>query len=287
MAFEILQRESHGAGPEGHNEDRCGARGKLAWVIDGATDIHDGPLTGDRTDAAWLASTADALLADGTGAEAPSLGTVVDNLTGEIAAHFAAEASRPPRHRWEHPAAAALFVRLEANQLEWLSIGDCALVTRSPHGGLSTVNVGGPNAGDRIAAEKLRQRAAEVGAMSAAERRRLMQPQLRAYRQRAQNLPGGYAVLSIDRPPAELIVSGAFDIAPGAEILLATDGLMRLIEVFDRYDAESLLDAATSRGVAALLGELRAIEEADSDCTEAPRLKTSDDATGLLVRVAR
>jgi hypothetical protein len=67
-------------------------------------------------------------------------------------------------------------------------------------------------------------------------------------------------------------------------VLLATDGLMRLVEVYGAYDADGLVAAAADKGLAALLRELRGIEAADAGCARFPRIKPSDDATGVLLR---
>ena len=44
------------------NDDACGFAGARAWVIDGATDLHDTPLTGWASDVSWLAQAANAHL---------------------------------------------------------------------------------------------------------------------------------------------------------------------------------------------------------------------------------
>jgi hypothetical protein len=46
------------------NEDRAGAVNDLAWVIDGATDVVETPLTRARRDADWIAGRLDAALRD-------------------------------------------------------------------------------------------------------------------------------------------------------------------------------------------------------------------------------
>ena len=44
------------------NEDRAGAVNDLAWVIDGATDVVETPLTRALSDADWIAGRLDAAL---------------------------------------------------------------------------------------------------------------------------------------------------------------------------------------------------------------------------------
>ena len=69
-------------------------------------------------------------------------------------------------------------------------------------------------------------------------------------------------------------------------ILLATDGFLALVSDYRRYDSETLIEAATSIGLAKLGAELREIESKDAEGARYPRFKTNDDATALLLRVA-
>lgn len=57
MPFVIIDCLSSASGRV--NEDRAGAANDLAWVIDGATDVVDRPLTGATTDADWIAGQID------------------------------------------------------------------------------------------------------------------------------------------------------------------------------------------------------------------------------------
>jgi hypothetical protein len=74
-------------------------------------------------------------------------------------------------------------------------------------------------------------------------------------------------------------------VAPGARVLLASDGFLALASDYGRYTPDTLFAAAESRGLAALGAELRAVEAADADGVRFPRFKRSDDATALLLAV--
>ncbi len=273
---------SWGSGP--CNEDRTGSTGALAWVIDGATDLVEAPLVGERTDAAWLAEQAQLVL---TAIQSETFEDLVD-LPAEISKRlrqaFAQQCSRQPTALWEHPSGAAMIVRPNESQLEWVSLGDCALIAETSSG-LKCIGVGGPDAGDRRLASTLRHLRQNLTLSTEAERRTELLPRLRECRGEGLNQPGGYGVISITPPPRELISSGRFPITRESHALLATDGLMRLVETFQRYDAQSLLETAKAGGLTRLLDELRGLEANDFDCVGHPRLKQSDDATGMLIRI--
>jgi hypothetical protein len=75
-------------------------------------------------------------------------------------------------------------------------------------------------------------------------------------------------------------------IAPGSQVLLASDGFLALASDYARYTPEALFEAALVRGLSPLGEELREIEAADPDGIAYPRFKRSDDATALLLRVS-
>jgi len=281
MTLEIVEKMSVAGAAV--NEDRVGAAGALAWVIDGATDAVATPLAGERSDADWIAGEIDAALRGQAAGLAAPLAGLPASLAAEIAQRFERAARRPPAGRAEHPSAAGLIVRAAGQGLDYVSLGDCALIAAD---GQRTcyVGIGEDRAGDRWVAEAIASYlASNTGASLAAARANLRGAFAAA--RAVMNTPGGYGIFSITPPPAELVGSGSLDLAPGAHVLLATDGLMRLVDVFRRYDARALVEAARARGLAALARELRDLEQADVSCALFPRAKVSDDASAVLLRV--
>lgn len=267
----------------GHaNEDRAGAAPPFAWVIDGATDVLPEPLTRAPSDAAWFAAAMDGMVR-GLAAAPPATLIDLPRLVAErIAPRFAAEARRPARGADEHPSASAIVIRCTGDSLEYVSLGDCVLVVEN--GTLTKIGVAEEEAGDRWVADALRGHAREPGTTHAPLTRADLLPRLRAQRAR-MNTPSGYGIFSLTAPPGTMIRHGALPIAAGTRILLATDGLTRLVDVFRRYDIDRLWAAAWSGGLLPLVGELRTLETDDADCTRFPRAKVSDDTTALLLHV--
>jgi hypothetical protein len=174
-------------------------------------------------------------------------------------------------------------VRRSETGLEYVTLGDCILVAE---GGGKTHYVGVEEeaAGDRWAVEEIGRYLARDTTATIAAARQDLWTKFASVRAR-MNVDGGYGIFTITPPPAALVRAGTLALPSGSRVLLATDGLSRLVDVFHRYDHAALLEAAFARGLAALIDELRSIEVADSDCAAFPRTKTSDDATGLLLRL--
>lgn len=265
------------------NEDRLGLHGAAAWVIDGATDLLEERLLPGPSDAAWLADTlggAFMRLAEDAG----TLEALLAAATEEVRAKFEAASRRPIAHRYEQPSAAGIFARLADGHLEALSLGDCTLLALSgedaPHDLFRAV-------GQREADEHIR---ATVTAM--AERLELdargiragLMPTLRASRSQ-MNTAEGFGVFSIDLPPARHVSIGRRKVGAGDLFLFASDGFLRLVDVYGALSLTALGQAIRTEGIAALALMLRKIEAGDPDCRSFPRAKPRDDATAMIVQV--
>jgi len=282
MNLEIIDTVSSGAGRV--NEDRAGAHGALCWVIDGATDVIASPIAGETSDASWLAEEIERGLRLEAASAVASLSEIPAHLAGGLAQSFARVQRRAPVGREEHPSASGVIVRLKDGVLEYMSLGDCAIIAEGPNG-LLTLGVDDNTAGDIWVRSMLESDRRANPELTQAKLRENLWPKLRALRA-AMNKPDGYGVFSITPPPPQFVRSGSIALEPGSAILLASDGLTRLVDVFCRYDAQGLIKAARTRGIGSLITELRQIEMADCECISFPRAKISDDATGLLARVA-
>lgn len=265
------------------NEDRVGASGSLAWVIDGATDVVEAPLTTAQTDASWIAATLDNLLRDAAAEPPADLAALPETLAQRLQLEFQQAARRVPRGRQEHPSAAGLIVRVEGTRLDYLAIGDCSLLVTTSSG-VKRIGVADDDAGDLWVADMLRDFHTRHPDAVPEQTRADLWPKLRTARS-AMNEPNGYGVLSITPTPPSFIKRGSERVASGGGVLLATDGLMRLVDVFRSYSAEQLVAVAMAQGIAALTEEVRALEDADSGCRRFPRAKCYDDATGLLLKL--
>jgi hypothetical protein len=266
------------------NDDRVGSAGAFAWALDGATDVLAEPLMPGGSDAAWIAALLDDELRKAAASDVGSLSNLVPILTEASARRFAAERRRPPEHPHEQPSAAGLIVRLDDETIEYLSLADCQCLLKNL--GAPTLSIGRDpeiTRGDQRTAESMSsiRLAAAVGW---AEARAQVWPRIRAARDRL-NTAEGYGVLSVIPPPAKFVRTGRVAVTAGARLLLATDGFMRLVDLFGRYGADEMVRLAGESGLAALARELREIETADGDCLRVPRTKPHDDASAILLEI--
>lgn len=282
MRLELLDTLSLPGDPAKPNEDSFAATYRMAAVFDGATGLGELLMPG-KSDAHWIAQFAARRLrahADGEGVPRDWLRAAA----GDTEKSFAALRRRAPEAQYEIAFASMMLAALDGGNLDLLWLGDCAALVRSPDGAF------------RIAGETMEQRAREreraarlAGSRganpAAAGVREEFLPALRESRNRVNTKDGDW-LFAPDAACADHAEEMRLAVAPGARILLASDGFLALASDYERYTPETLFAAAATRGLESLGEELRAVEAADPEGVKFPRFKKSDDATALLLRVS-
>ena len=263
------------------NEDRAGAAGAFAWVIDGATDVIETPLTKAATDASWIAETLDSLLRQLTDTPPPDLADLPAILTGALQSEFRRAAKRQPIGRHEHPSAAGLIVRTNGAHLDYVAVGDCSLLVTTSAGVLR-IGVNEKDAGDLWVADALRTFRARhpEAALDAAHAH--LWPKLGAARW-AMNQSDGYGVFSLTPNSVELHQTWHSTSHARRSRATRVGWIDAARRRFSSLHSRGAVGRGGNRGLASLAQEVRALEEADRDCLQFPRAKRCDDATGVLL----
>lgn len=277
MRFVVLERLSRSGKDGCANDDAMGQSRTLAFVLDGATGVGDGPLMPARfgSDAAWLSHGTARFLSTVDDAEAP-LSAIVRNCATALAGEFATLRLRAPKGGFEVPYASMMLVRPSADSIAYAAFGDCRMLVAHDDGRLDDI---GPPPRHREA-EAARAKAFDaVGTGVAAAL-----PELRRLRSFVNTIDA-YWLIAADPAVGDHVKTGAVRLDGPAHVLLMSDGFHALAADYGAYDDPGLVAAARSRGLPALYRELRAIERGDPLATKFPRFKMSDDATAMLLRV--
>lgn len=266
------------------NDDACGATRAWGWVIDGATDLHEEPLTNCASDAAWIATHLSARLTraatayDINGANADDLRHELKTASQALREDWSA-AWPIPFEKWRSPIASALVLSESDEALHIVELGDCRCFILDADGAVKVV--GGP---DDAADSETQLAAQQTDADKPLLRRETTIARLRQMRT-ALNAEGAHWTFCLDPMCAENARVHRLEVKRPADILLMTDGLSALVDRYHTYDAAGLVRAAIDKGLQELGRELRAIETADAGGAKHPRFKASDDATALLMRL--
>ena len=115
MHLDLIQSLSIAGDSSKANDDRAGAGHACAWVIDGATDLGEPGLLGNRGGAAWIAAEADRAFA--AAPEDGSIEQTCRTVFERVAAAFAEQRTRTPES-WELPSASFLAVSIADNVID-------------------------------------------------------------------------------------------------------------------------------------------------------------------------
>ncbi|HEY4276412.1 MAG TPA: hypothetical protein VGM68_13060 [Rhizomicrobium sp.] len=306
MNLELLDSLSLPGDSAKPNEDAFAHLETAALVLDGATPLGPSLLPGP-SDAAWIAQFgARRLAAHLKDGDAPD--KALKHALEDASRSFIGLSRQPIREKWQTPCASMMMVHAplrpslarepatgtspasaDAREgggspprlAQFLWLGDCAAIVQSGDG-------------IEIVGETLRKRADEAArARMAAQmigksstigvNRPEIEPLLRAARNRINS--GRNWLFSPDPRAAAHVARQELAVTEGDLILLVSDGFLALVSDYALYDANSLMAAVQSDGLAALGAILRATEKADPEGEKFPRFKKSDDATALLLRV--
>ena len=277
MAFELVDQLSLPGDPAHANEDAFGAQAHAAVVLDGATPLGD-PLMPGNSDAQWLANFGArrllAHLTDGAGARKALRGAL-----GDAQKSFGALRRGPLEDVWQTPAASMMLAVAGDGEVELLWFGDCAALLQQSDGAVSVI---GPGFDGKAGEAALAARAARDGNQPATARQFHIDV-LRARRNRLNS--GEYWLFTPDVRAAVHAGRRIVKAQAGAHLLLASDGFLALASDYGAYNADTLMAAVRTKGLAVLAAELRAIEDADPLGEKFPRFKKSDDATALLLKI--
>jgi Protein phosphatase 2C len=264
------------------NDDAFAYRENAAIVLDGATGLGERLMPGP-SDAAWLArfgaNRIMSYLGDGASPQEAVTAALFDAETS-----FAQLRRREPAERYEMPFASMMLIVAADTAIDFLWYGDCAALVQHTDGRVEIVGEAiEKRARESGYAKKLAESKGKM--VAAASLREEFLPALRKARNTVNTSKGNY-LFGPDVIAADHVETQAVEVAPGAHVLLVSDGFLALASDYGRYDIAGLIAAAQKDGLPTLMRELRDIEEKDPDGSQFPRFKKSDDATAVLVKVA-
>ena len=104
-------------------------------------------------------------------------------------------------------------------------------------------------------------------------------------RTRYRNREGGYWVAAADPEAATHAITGNVSITELRHAVLMTDGVTRLITLFEQDDWRDVLARAVESDARSVVRRVRRVEADDPQGAHWPRFKASDDATIAVVGI--
>jgi hypothetical protein len=282
MTIQTISSPGHGD----HNEDLIAVFQKEGLtdiiMMDGASSVADEDfIDRDAGDVAWFVRQFAASLAQTISAsrsQEDSVRLALGQLRSEF--HARTRGVTVPLYAW--PIAAMTWVRIweegDSVTLEAYCLGDCKTMLRLPdHSVLDLDPYVNPQEGI-VQGEVAR--LAQEGVDDPSTRRERLLPMLRARREFQNTTDAPIALVLQPNGPLQARTR-TVQADPGAMLLMMTDGFYRLVDMYDLYTDEQLADACATRGLDALIQELREVESAGAATVS---VKSSDDATAVTWR---
>lgn len=266
-----------GQAPKVTGDDRFGfdETAGTAWVLDGATDIGPYRLFDTfESDAAWMADHLNQALITRNPDRFPD----IRSFFADVLANVRAAAVKKSRvaldkaHPSTLPIASGIWMWAQEGSVTFVRLGDCLAVIAPPEGALKLIEQ--TASGDRES-----ETSRKLNAMSSEDKMKGLQ-EIRA----AQNTVPDYAVFGLSPHAVNNLVIEEVNLPEGTHILLMSDGMWRLVEVYGLMTPQSLMDRAISDGIEALARDLRAHEKSLQSGLDI-RIKASDDASAILLRL--
>lgn len=280
--IQLLDSLSLPGSPTRVNDDAMGATPAIAFVLDGVTSLSPTPLMPGESDAAWVAHLARDLLLAAPAALAADIPALVRHVAEAITKDFEALRARPPVARHELPWTTLSLVGVRAGGIDIAYVGDSRVLVETADDEVH--NFGTTPSRGAFEARLARKMQSHGRGIGVDVLRETVVDELRRARELV-NMPDGYWLLGADARVSANLNRASLKLDGPAVALLATDGFYALVEDYKAYGDRELVATAQTIGLAVLGEQLRTIERADPDGTRFPRMKTSDDATAVLVRI--
>lgn len=173
--------------------------------------------------------------------------------------------------------AAYVIVKVNPYSIDYIQSGDCMLLCKYRGGAVRALTHTQVAHIDRLTLNRMAELRA-AGVEDPHELRRLLLPLLQDNRRKANTLEG-YGVMNGSPEFPLFLEKGTFNRANVENLYLITDGLYSGAESW-----ESLLDNMEAKGLKGYTDELYTREQEDAMLLAVPRLKVSDDKTGMVLR---
>jgi serine/threonine protein phosphatase PrpC len=270
--------------PERENEDALGSNAHIAFVLDGVTGVGDTPLLPGRSDAAWVSHLARDLLLEHGAEYGADLRALLTRVGQEIVERFERDRLRAPAARYELPWTTISLIGVSEGRLDIAYVGDSRVLIETADDEIHNFGTNPARTAfeSKLAAKMIAAR--KEKSLSVETIRETVLPDLRRVRETV-NTPNGFWLLGADPAVGANANVTSIELQGPATVLLTTDGFYALTDDYKRYGDRELIATAQTIGLQVLARELRHIEDDDPVGARYPRMKKSDDATALLVRV--
>ncbi|NOX83557.1 MAG: protein phosphatase 2C domain-containing protein [Alphaproteobacteria bacterium] len=266
------------------NEDFFGWTQKAAWVLDGATGVSDEKLP-YPSDAYWFVRTFSRFLDFEllTTPEAPTL-DIMNRAIASTRNKYLEGSANSDRSSTLAPSAAFVMVRMLGGAIEIASLGDCKALFTDETGDTRIFYDDSLEPFENRTQIALREIRKYNPDLSHAELVSKLTPFMKENRQK-MNQPDGYRILSLTEINVDDLNIQRAPLNAGDSLALMSDGFLRYTETFELGNYTDLFERVQKNPLLYVADDVRGAENADPECRKYIRVKKSDDATCVVVKL--
>jgi hypothetical protein len=268
-----------------HNEDKIGFSKNMVWLMDGATPMQETIKNNYNSDAAWLVHHLDGLFRKNS---VLGLQICLEKSLKEAEKHYNSNlCSNFELYQYLMPSAQYVGVEhLKSQKLIRIAcVGDTRILVKYKN---NEVKVFGETILDEIDERVLsitKTKEDKLDSYDISKRIELGRDLINENRQNYMNQENGFFTLTPSQQIVKLngISYFTFNEDEVDSILMATDGLLSIVESYKKMTYEDMFSHIEKNSIAHLTKMIRDIEEEDKEGKIYYRFKKSDDTSGVLL----
>jgi serine/threonine protein phosphatase PrpC len=178
--------------------------------------------------------------------------------------------------------AAFVAVRISETKLDYVQAGDCMLFVKYKDGQIRPLTHDHVCRFDAITLQKLLE-GKRLGYRDSEELFQYVLPTVRENKKNANEVDG-YSVLNGERNLVNFLEKGTINLADAERIYMISDGLFYpSMDVDSKTEWKDIVSKIDHMGLVNYAKHIIELEESDPKCQKYPRLKKSDDKTGIVI----
>lgn len=266
-----------------YNEDKIFVKDRYVLLLDGSTGLKKNLIKDYPSDAVWFVEQVSNYIEEAIEHIDDTKTLIVNMLSSLRTSFFSLIEDSNEVEAIDFPSASMVLVREKGDIIEICNIGDCTVVIEFVNGTLQVEHDQRVPILDQTVVHKMMALRA-IEKLDISEARKRVTADLIVNRKKKNTL-NGYDILGFDTLEPNLMIK-TFDRNTLANICVFSDGFEAYFSTYGLVDNVSdFYQVIQNENLAHLLAHIRTVENQDKDCILYPRLKKSDDASVVLMRV--
>lgn len=282
--MKIRDKKAITSGSKRVNEDAFGICEHGAWVLDGSSGLTKTHITGSGSDTKWFVDRWNDYLYRNINKKV-SLQEIMHEGIVHIGSNFRELQGEIKLEYIDFPSLAISIIRFGDRCIEYFTLGDCCILY-SNNGTIQQVFDDRVSMLDKRVVEKMKY-LHKTRNISISDARDLCTEDLKNNRY-LKNSSEGYWIIGMEGEAVYHALSGNITVDNEIGICIATDGFSQYYDTLGlAQNKEEFFMKVQNTSAEDLLFQLRKAQESDEFCDEYPRLKKSDDATLVYLKLEK